>query len=175
MPPDAITEVLTAWEHQRTDVRDAWSYLSPSLRELVADDATWTIDDRGLLLVASDAAVAVLALDEIPGGVTIKGDLHSIQDDAMRVSFADRLEAEVEAEADPAVKPFKPVTREWSFRRGEGFRLHVAYWVWPPLDSPAKDHFKAKLAQDKRQRAVANKLASAAGWPMPASDETSET
>jgi hypothetical protein len=175
MSPEAITELLTAWECQRADVQNAWSYLSPNLRELVADDATWTIDDRGLLLVASDAAVAVLALDEIPGGVTIKGDLYPIQDDAMRVSFADRLEAEVEAEGDPAVEPFKPVTREWSFRRGEGLRLHVAYWVWPPLDSPVKDHFKAKLAQDKRQRAVAHKLASAAGWPMPPSDEPSDT
>jgi len=175
MSPDAIAELLAAWEYQRPDVQKARTYLSLSLRELVADDATWTIDDRGLLVVASEVAVAVLALDEVPAGATIKGDLHPIQDDAMRVSFVDRLEAEVEAEGDPAAKPFKPITREWSFRRGEGFRLHIAYWVSPPLDSPAEDHFNAKLAQDTRQRAVAHKLASAAGWPMPASDEARET
>ena len=181
MSPDPV-KVVQEWERQRGDeyrahFEQAHSYLSDTIRELASPEATWTIaphdEDHPVLLLASDTAFALLAFSGKPDAVTLKGALHPIDEHIIRVSFADELSAQ-DVEAN-GVDRFKPMIRRWSFDWHGRFQQTIEYWLelgLPPIsaDSP----FWLTLRHHGRQRAMAHKLATAAGWPMPAEGSSGE-
>jgi hypothetical protein len=176
MTSDMAAEVLREWQRQRGEefrahFERAYSYLSGSIRELASDEATWTIApyaDHPVLLLAGGTAFALVAFSGPPDGVTINGALHPLDEGVVRVSFNDRL-----ADADlavPGMPGIRPMIRQWSFDWHGRLQLPIEHWVlqfWPPVAGPGID---VSRRHHERQRAMARKLARAAGWPMPADD-----
>jgi hypothetical protein len=165
------TEIVTAWQRQAGDdfaahFRDAWTYFSQTVDELASEQASWTISDHeghAVLLLASDTAFALIAFSGPPDAVTIKGALHPLDEGVIRVSFSDELAAEpVEVRG---MEAGRPMVRRWSFDWHGRLQLPIEYWVWPAW--PADPTLEATQNHHTRQRAMAHKLAAAAGWPMP--------
>jgi hypothetical protein len=173
--PDRSTQLLTEWQRCAGDdfanhFRQAWTYLSQTLGEVASDDATWTITTHAghaVLLLAGDTAFALIAFSGPADGVTIKGALHPLLEGMIRVSFSDQLAAD-EVKIG-GLEPFKPTIRQWRFDWHGRLQLPIEYWVpryWAPTAKAAKETMGIDLLHHERQRAMAHKLARAAGWPM---------
>jgi hypothetical protein len=166
------TDLVAEWERRagekfKAHFRQAWSYFGQTVRELASDQAAWTITDHAdhaVLLLASDTAFALIAFSGPPDGVTIKGALHPLDERKIRVSFNDQLADEVVMEG---VERFRPMSREWSFDWHGRLQLPIRYWLPRPLPATTKQVLGMTLSHHQRQRAMAHKLASAAGWPLP--------
>jgi hypothetical protein len=172
--PDLATDALTDWQNQAGDAyrarfESAYTYLSGSIRELAAGDTTWSItmhEGRPCLLLAGDTAFALLAVSGSAERVTLKGALHPLDEGIIRVSFSDQL-ADAEVDLD-GITGFKPMTRQWKLDWHGRLQIPIDYWLehsWPPV--PGDSPIRITLQHHERQRAMAHKLASAAGWPMP--------
>jgi hypothetical protein len=178
MTTDATTEMLQEWERQRGDefrahFQRAHSYLSTTIRELASDEATWTITSNAghpVLLLAGDKAFALLAFSGPPDGVTISGALHPLDEGVIRVSFNDRL-AKDEVEV-PGAARVRPMARQWAFDWHGRLQLPIEYWLPFRGEQQVDLADRAILRHHDRQRAMAHKLASAAGWPLAAIPET---
>jgi hypothetical protein len=173
MAGDIADEVLAEWERQRGDEFRAHfeighRYLHDTVCELAAADAAWTITPHAghpVLLLAGDTAFALLAFAGAPDRITISGALHPLDEGVIRVSFNDQPAA-VDVEIGGS-EPIRPIVRQWAFDWHGRLQLPIEYWLplTRQLDSEAvlatvSDHYE-------RQRAMAHKLAKAAGWPMP--------
>jgi hypothetical protein len=166
-------EVLAEWERQRGDEFRAHfhagrDYLADTVRELASVDATWTVTPHAghpVLLLAGDAAFALLAFSGPPDAVTISGALHPLDEGVIRVSFNDRpAAAEVELEGSD---PITPLVRQWAFDWHGRLQLPIEYWLPFPRRLEDRPGLQTTLQHHERQRAMAHKLARAAGWPMP--------
>jgi hypothetical protein len=172
------TEIVAEWERRAGErfadsFREAHSYFTQTVGELASAQAAWTITDHGghaVLLLVGDKAFALIAFSGPADGVEIKGALHPLDEGVIRVSFSDQLAAE-EVKV-PEMAPFQPMVRRWSFDWHGRLQLPIEYWPpspwWERVPSA-----RTMLIHHERQRAVAHKLASAAGWPMPAHDADS--
>jgi hypothetical protein len=165
--------MLREWERQLGDayrgrIEGSYTYLAGTLRELASDEAGWTISEHAghpVLLLAGETAFALLAFSGPQGGVTLKGALHALDEGLIRVSFSDQSAADhVVVET---VEPFVPMIRTWSFDWHGRLQLTIEHWL-PDLLPPIPDDSMIwpDLHHHDRQRAMAHKLASAAGWPI---------
>jgi hypothetical protein len=180
MSPDTAALVLEEWERQlgdafRAHFRNAYTYLGRTVRELASDEATWSIarhEDHLVLLLAGDTAFAVVAFSGPPDGVTIKGALHPLDEGVIRVSFSDQLaDNEVAVEG---MQPFRPMIRRWSFDWHGRLQLPIEHWLPLLQPVPGDSTIWVTLRHHERQRAMAHKLARAAGWPLPAESGADE-
>jgi hypothetical protein len=159
------TDIVTEWERCaggdfKIHFEQARSYFSSTVSEVASDEATWTVtahEGRSVLLLAGDTGFALVAFSGPPGGVTMKGALHPLDEGVIRVSFSD----EIADEGD--------LVRRWAFDWHGRLQLPIEYRVPTPWAASAgvPAPSEAVGAQHERQRAVAHKLAAAAGWPMP--------
>jgi hypothetical protein len=171
MMPDA-TELLNEWQDRagerfRNHFRQAWSYFGQTVAELGSDEAQWTIaehEKHAVLLLAGDAAFALMAFSGPPDGVTLKGALHPFHEGTVRVSFSDEP-ARDEVAVEGQLERVRPMVRRWSFDWHGRTPVSIEHWLprqWgavePPLESTLRRH--------ERQRAMAHRLARSAGWPM---------
>jgi hypothetical protein len=164
--------ILEAWERRASDdlrasLSGAYTYLGSTISELVADDATWTINtSRGhpALLAVGDTAFVLLSFAAPAGGVTMNGALHPLDERIIRVSFNDRRGDEVVLQGGESATP---MIRQWAFDWHGRLQLPIEYWL--PLATPVRpDHaLFPDLELHDRQRMAALRLARAAGWPMP--------
>jgi hypothetical protein len=170
--PETAAIVLEEWERQRGEAfrahfQRAHSYLSTSIRELASDEAAWTITTHAgysVLLLAGDRAFALLAFSGSRDDVTMSGALHPLDEGVIRVSFNDQLTVDdVDVEG---VERFRPIVRQWAFDWHGRLQLPIEYWL--PLLPPVRgdSSIRVTLMHHERQRAVAHKLARAAGWPL---------
>ena len=177
MMPDA-TELLNEWQDRagerfRNHFRQAWSYFNQTVAELGSDDAQWTIaehEKHAVLLLAGDAAFALMAFSGPPDGVTLKGALHPFHEGTVRVSFSDESASD-EVAVEGQLERVRPMVRRWSFDWHGITPVSIEHWLprqWgavePPLESTLRRH--------ERQRAMAHRLARSAGWPMSADSAT---
>ena len=171
MDSDAATELLSDWQRRRGDefsahFEDASTYLKNSVRELVAEEATWTVDEHGLLLIAGDQALVIINFTGTRDAVTLNGELHPIRLGLMEASFEDTLGERV---ARDVAEPFTPIVRRWTFQREDGFGREIAYRVTHSYPPSAQPSIGPELAHYRRREAVAHRLARALGWPLPTS------
>jgi hypothetical protein len=173
MASDMADAVLAEWERQRGDefrahFRAGHRYLRDTVRELASEEATWTITPHAghpVLLLAGDTAFALLAFSGQPERITISGALHPLDEGVIRVSFNDQPAAvDVEVEGS---QPVRPMIRQWAFDWHGRLQLPIEYWLPFPRRLEAEPVFEMVVAHHERQRAVAHRLARAAGWPMP--------
>ncbi|HEV2981986.1 MAG TPA: hypothetical protein VGX51_11180 [Solirubrobacteraceae bacterium] len=173
MASDLADEVLTEWERQRgaefaAHFKAGFDYLAGTVRELASADAAWTITPHAghpVLLLAGDTAFALLAFSGPPDGITISGALHPLDEGVIRVSFNDRpTAADVELEG---ARPIRPLVRQWAFDWHGRLQLPIEYWLPFPKRQEDGPGAEKTLQHHERQRAMAHKLARAAGWPMP--------
>jgi hypothetical protein len=173
MAPDMAAEVLGEWERLRGDefrphFEAGRRYLTDTVRALASPEAAWTITPHAghpVLLLAGDAAFALLAFSGPPDGITISGALHPLDEGVIRVSFNDQpAPAAVELEGS---EPFRPIVRQWAFDWHGRLQLPIEYWLPFPRRLDDERSIQTTLRHHERQRAMAHKLARAAGWPMP--------
>jgi hypothetical protein len=171
--PETATVVLKEWERQRGDefrahFEQAYSYLGSTVRELASDAAPWTIahhEDHPVLLLASDTAFALIAFSGPPESVTIKGALHPLLEDMVRVSFSDQRPTE---DVEVGMARIRPIVRQWRIDWHGRLQQPVEYWLpqsWG--DATTDPGVEVIRRHHERQRAMAHQLAWAAGWPMP--------
>lgn len=172
MTSERAAEVLGEWERQRGDAfcphfQSASRYLGDTIRELASSDAAWTITPHAghaVLLLAGDTAFALLAFSGPPDGVTISGALHPLDEGVIRVSFNDQLAAdEVEL---AGLGKIRPMVRQWAFDWHGRLQLPIEYWLPFPRRVQFDPPTSLALGHHERQRAMAHKLARAAGWPI---------
>jgi hypothetical protein len=170
-------EILAEWQRRagagyEAHFQKARPYLGQTVDEIASDEAAWTISDyqgHPVLLLAGTEAFALVAFSGSPEGVTIKGALHPLDEGVIRVSFSDQLDPE-EIDLD-GIERFQPMVRRWAFDWHGRLQLPIAHWLprqWPP---EAVAVIASEVGHQERQRAMAHKLAMAAGWPMPAEGE----
>jgi hypothetical protein len=171
---DTTAAVLKEWERQRGDdfrahFQRAHSYLARTVEELASDDAAWTVtphEGRSVLVLAGDTAFALLAFSGEPDSVTMSGALHALDEGVIRVSFSDqRAKEDIDLDGGRRVTP---MVRKWAFDWHGRLQLPIEYWLSPLSPIPADSPLLITMRGHERQRAVAHKLARAAGWPLPA-------
>jgi len=169
MTPDAAVELLSEWEQQRgteaaLHFEKGWTHLRNSISELVAEDASWMVDEHGLMMVVGDSAIASLNLSGPADAVTLTGESHPIRMGLMEASFVEELGERV---AKDVPEPFIPIIRRWTFTREDGFGREIAYWVPHSCPPSAQSSVRPELTLFARREAVARRLARAMGWPLP--------
>ena len=173
MAPDMADEVLAEWERQRGDefrphFQAGHRYLAATVRELASAQAAWTITPHAghpVLLLAGDTAFALLAFAGPPDRITISGALHPLDEGVIRVSFNDQPAA-VDVEIG-ASEPIRPMVRQWAFDWHGRLQLPIEYWLPLTRQLNREAVLQTVIDHHERQRAMAHKLAKAAGWPMP--------
>jgi hypothetical protein len=174
------TELLTAWERHAGEgfaahFGQAWTYFSQTIGEVASEEAAWTITTHAghaVLLLAGDAAFALVAFSGSADRVTINGALHPLHEGMVRVSFSDQHATD--EEDVEGVERFRPIIRQWSFDWHGRLQLPIEYWLprfWAPA---AAEIMGPTLLHHERQRAMAHHLARAAGWPLPAENGSGE-
>jgi hypothetical protein len=170
--PETAAIVLEEWERQRGEefrarFPRAHSYLSATVGELASDDAAWTITAHAVypvLLLAGETAFALLAFSGSEDDVSMSGALHPLDEGVIRVSFNDQLVTE-DVDGDDAQR-LRPIVRQWVFDWHGRLQLPIEYRLPLLPEAESDSPTSVTVMHHERQRAVAHKLARAAGWPL---------